>query len=442
MAGLFGGNEAAGLDDMRKRRSVAGRGPGYEGIGGAMVSPGQMMPYYQGLNQFDFSGAMGRDFSRQGLMSLLAEAQGPALRHFARQGFDFMPPGQDNREKPGGPNIAPGNIDNAQALDQPQGNLTPGVPQGVARGYESAPGQGVRMNPQTQGWRNIHPGYSAAAAYGSGGPEDYLQGFRKQGAPAAAAPPPGASIGGGGGRGPAAGGGGGGGAPASQNAIAGGGAPVAPGGAPGAGQGTGGGGGKSKSTGGGGGGQPGPAQTAGLSTRPGSAGPGLPGNATEANQANTIKAGVRTARKRAVSNAYEDAQNGVNNLFGNTISFGPQSGQGSKGVGPHETPKSKPGAGEAAKSNLQKVAAKTLGDKGEGKLAGLSPAEKAARKAAWQERVAQRKEAKAEKARLAAAPSASQFGTRAQGGLEPLPQAGSTRPKGSHPRGASAGRRY
>lgn len=246
MAGLFGNNEAAGLEETRRRRSAPGAGGGYEGIGGSMVTPGQMMPYWGGIGQYDFSGASGgvleRGLGRQGLMSLLADVQGPALRHFQRQGFDFMPPGQDNREQPGGPNVAPGNIDNGQALDQPQGNLTPGVPRGVAVGQ--SPGQ-VQPRPQTQGWRNLAAGYSAAAAYGTdpyGRPIGFSGGGRPVGAPAAQSgiapggPPGGRPQGPAGAGGPPRSGG--------QNPIGGGVSNVAPAAGPGAGQGTGGGGGK------------------------------------------------------------------------------------------------------------------------------------------------------------------------------------------------------
>lgn len=396
MAGLFGSNEAAGLDEMRRgRRGAPGAGGGYEGIGGAAVLPGMMQQYYGGLPGYDFSGAQGAQMGgRQGLMSLLGgrDLKGPALRHFQNQGFDFNPPGQDNREQPGGPNVAPGNIDDARSLYQAMGNPTPGVPQGVAAGWD--PGQ-MRPMPRTQGWRNLAEGYSAAAQFGSGGPNDQLRGAGAgRGAPAAQTAPPGAT--GGGGR-PGGGGGGGGGGPQSQNPVGGGGQAVAPAGPRGGGGGTGGGaatGGKQT-----GGGQPGPAQTPGLSTRPGSAGAGMPGNATESNQAAVTKAKVQIQRRNARQNAYEDAQNGVNNLFGNTINVGQKPvGQGGKGISGQD----RSGFG------------------------GETYAEKQARLAAKKERQTARAE---EAARVEAAPSASQFGKDSRGsGTEPLPKAGKTKP--------------
>lgn len=199
MAGLFGGNMAPAADDPRRRRGP-GSG-GYEGIGGAGVSPGQILPYFMNQPVYDYSGPMAsRMGGRNGLMSLLGESKdlaGPALRHFQNQGFDFMPPGQIDNPGIGGPNIAPGNIDDALALDQPTGNQTPGVPQGVARGQ--APGRVVPA-PHSQGWRNVAGGYSAAAQYGYGTPS-----FGSHFAPGQALPP--GSMGGNeGGRGFGAGG--------------------------------------------------------------------------------------------------------------------------------------------------------------------------------------------------------------------------------------------
>ena len=154
------------VDELRRRRSPGGGG--YEGIGGNLALPGQMQAFMGGVNQFDFSGPMGRDFAGGGgpgggggLLELLS--QGPAGRHFGRQGFG--PPGQwtppemiPNQNAIGSPNIAPANMETGQALQQP------GVPQGVARGQSGAMPPGFN----TQGWRNYAPGYSAAAQLGYG----------------------------------------------------------------------------------------------------------------------------------------------------------------------------------------------------------------------------------------------------------------------------------
>lgn len=178
----------AAEDDPRRRRS-RGLG-GYEGIGGPNIDISQMLPFLRGLGTYDYSGANVQDFAPQGLADIL----GPAGRHFMRQqqmgggpemfgqqpgaaGLPpgaFMgqgpqgqgPPGLDNRNAPGGQNIAPGNIDTGLALGQGQ-----------------QPFAGGPM-PQTQGWRNVAPGYSVAAGFGFGTPEfeQRLQGIgRTQG---------------------------------------------------------------------------------------------------------------------------------------------------------------------------------------------------------------------------------------------------------------------
>lgn len=417
MAGLFGGTDAPAGDEMRRRRSQGG-------VAGPQQMPGMMQQYYGGTGGYDYSGAMGSQMGgRQGLMSLLGgrDLSGPALRHFANQGFDFGRPGQDNRERPGGPNIAPGNIDNGQALFQPQGpGHVPGIPQGVAVGQ--TPGQ-VRPVPQTQGWRNVHPGYSAAAAVGTDQFGNPQFGGPRQGAPAAAGAPPGASVGGGGGGRPGGGGGGGGG-PVSQNPIAGGGAPVRPGAGAGGAGGTGGGqssGGKN--TGGGGGG---PAPTAA-----GQGGPPRPGNATTKNQnaadAAVVKAGTASGGEKVrpgqVSNNIGKT-GGVTTKAGQEVLYGPGVGGPIVEVAPHGGQGGKGVSGPARGAAHEEMKAAN-----DGKLAGLSPAEKAARKAAWEAKVA----AKQEKARLKAAPSASSFGKDPRGsGTAPLPQAGKTKPKGTN----------
>jgi len=385
MAGLFGGTQAPAGDEMRRRRSGPGGEGGYGGIGGAAVTPGQMMPYYGGIGQYDFSGAMGNQMGgRQGLMSLLGDRDlaGPALRHFANQGFDFGRPGQDNREKPGGPNIAPGNIDNAQALFQPQGpDHVPGVPQGVAVGQ--APGE-MRPRPQTQGWRNIHPGYSAAAQFGTdqgGNPMGF--GGRPQGAPAAAGSPPGASTGGGGG--------GGGAGPQSQNPVGGGGGPVAPGGP----------------TGGGGGGTGGGQSSGGKQTDGGGPAPTTQGRPAPGSRPTP---GLDTPTPRPGGGPQGAAADRTSTRPNKPLPPKPT------GVGP------------------QSAAADRTSARPAGKLSGLSAAEKASRKASWeakveakQERRATRQEAQrqsvAQKSAQYAAPDPRGMGT------DPLPKAGKTRPK-------------
>ncbi len=244
MAGLFGGINASGAEDELRRRRGAPGATGYEGIGGAQVLPGMMLPYLTGARTWDYSGPMGQDFAQGpgqggGLAALLAHVQGqgandlrgPALRHFANQGFDFMPPGLENQNGIGGPNIAPGNIDTGEALDQPMGNPSPGVPRGVAGGVP--PGQ-VGPPPHTQGWRNYAPGYSAAAALGYGTPEfggHFAQGTpMPPGALGAGGAPEAAKGGQGGGRGLAdlAGLSGGPGAPQGRSPAVGGGRGVSP----------------------------------------------------------------------------------------------------------------------------------------------------------------------------------------------------------------------
>jgi hypothetical protein len=404
MAGLFGGTQAPAGDEMRRRQRGGPGGGGYEGIGGAAVLPGMMNARYGGADRYDFSGAMGRDFAGdggRGLMSLLGgqDFSGPAMRHFANQGFDFGRPGQDNRERPGGPNIAPGNIDNGQALFQPQGpQHVPGIPQGVAVGQ--VPGE-MRPRPQTQGWRNLAPGYSAAAQFGTdemGRPMGF-GGRPQQGAPASVSQPP-AGGGGGGGR-PSGGGGGAG--PVSQNPIGGGGGPVAPAGPTGGGgaQGTGGGGGGGgKKTGGA------PAgvtpqvkqQAAGQSTARGGTG--------GANFAVPDNAGGVKGAKPKVNKAYDVVQAG-GNPFMDTINVAPNGGNNNT---PSEVGPSTPG-----------------------KLEGLSAKEKAARKSAWEAKVAAKQERRAtrqEAQRQSVAQKSGRYAAPDPRGMgtDPLPNAGKTRP--------------
>jgi len=311
-------------------------------------------PFMGGQGGPGFSGAIGRDFQQggQGLAGLVQQLagkgqgmndfQGPAARNFANQGFDFNPPGQDNRNAIGGPNIAPGNIDNAQALNQPQGpGFVPGVPQGVAVGQ--APGRIAPM-PQTQGWRNVHPGYSAAAQAGYGTPA--WGGYQGAGGGPVA---PGAT-GGGGGPGAQAGGGPGRpfqGGPAElgqqidQGAKNVSGVDQRPAG------GGGGGGGSQGTTGGGGGGGKKTSGTAGGSINQ----QNMPGNATAANQNRADRAVVRAGtasggenvKTGQISKKISKKTGGLQTKGGQSIVQGPgvdgpiaqvasQVGQGGKGV--------------------------------------------------------------------------------------------------------------
>lgn len=150
-------------DDPRRRRGVGGGGTA------GLFDPGQMNAFVGGVNQWDYSGPMGRDFAlgapqaRGGsLLDLLA--QGPSGRHFGRQGFGGPPDiAFNDLNAIGGPNVAPGNMETGQSIFQP------GVPPGVARGQSGAmpPGQAA---PHTQYWRNYAPGGAAAAFYGYGTP--------------------------------------------------------------------------------------------------------------------------------------------------------------------------------------------------------------------------------------------------------------------------------
>lgn len=196
MAGLFGdveargaqglGNVAPGADDPRRRN--AGRDSGFAGSVGGPVSLMDILPHLQGLRGYDYSGPNIRSLSD--LLPAMQQFQqfdqmGPTRRHLERQGGDFqLPPGLadvpdplpgvDNRLALGGPNVAPGNVDTGLALGQ-----APGIP---------ANAQGRAM-PHTQGWRNVAPGYSAAAAAGFGTEafENAIRGFGPGGRPSAIA---------------------------------------------------------------------------------------------------------------------------------------------------------------------------------------------------------------------------------------------------------------
>lgn len=182
-----------------RRRRAGGRGAtGYEGIGGAQVLPGQMLPFLQGNRTWDFGGGIQGQGGLAALLQSMAQnpgqGRGPAMSHLQNQGVDF-PPGLFEGGGPGGPNMAPGNLDNGQALSQP------GL--GLGRvGGQLPPGQAMHQ----QGWRNFAPGYGAAASLGYGTPE-FGQHFPGMSLPPAAtggggpgqkSPPPGAGGGGGG----------------------------------------------------------------------------------------------------------------------------------------------------------------------------------------------------------------------------------------------------
>jgi hypothetical protein len=243
MAGLFGGTGAAGAEglggpeDPRRRR---GRGPGagggYEGLEG-QAGLQSLLPHILGLPFWGFSGA-GAAAKGAGINQLPGpRPMGPGGRNLEGAGIQFepgfppdlagreeLPPGIDNRNPLGGANVAPGNIDTGRAFNQP-------------------PGLGLDAIPRTQGWRNVAPGFSAAAGLGYGSPggvrglADLLQGGGGGGRPGGGPAGPSAAGGGpGGGGGVGATGGGGsaakavtGGAPA-PTAAAGGGGPKGGGG--------------------------------------------------------------------------------------------------------------------------------------------------------------------------------------------------------------------
>ena len=398
MAGLFGGNTAQGLnapaaDDVRRRRT--GQGSGYGGIAGGAVSLAELIPHLQGLRSYDYSGPMAGGF--RGLADMVS---GPAAGHFQQQGGQGfgppqaaedqlppglaaqaaggdLPPGLDNRNPIGGANIAPGNLGNAQAA------------------YQSArPGLGA---PHTQGWRNVAPGYSAAAHFGYGTPafDQALQGVGAGPAGGRVAPGLRGAEGGGGTVAGTATGGGGGTAP-SQGVGGGGGRPT-PSGRPG-----------------GGGAPPGvtpavkkearrqPTSRGGIDTGPGGGQVGIQQGSTTGRPAGVNKQG-NFNKKRFNREARDIRENDPTQAFGSTIHTIPNQGN-------NNTP------------------SETGGAQSPGKFAGLTPKQKAAKKAAFQARVAARQEAQ----RVEAAPSASQFGansaTNDRGtGLEPIK--GKTKPK-------------
>lgn len=101
MAGLFGGLEAPGAEDPRRRAAVGG-----ESIGGPDVFVQRLMPYLMGAPGVIRGGRFGPPTPPPagGLLGLLqaAASQNPI----------------------GGPNLAPGNLNTGQATNQPAGPQT------------------------------------------------------------------------------------------------------------------------------------------------------------------------------------------------------------------------------------------------------------------------------------------------------------------------------
>lgn len=139
-------------EELRRRRGPAG-GAGYEGAGGAAIQPGMLAPHMMGLPTNRGGGSGGLEAFLQQMMG--GGAPGPSARNFQNSG-GWLPPGQEKQQGIGGPNLAPGNIDSGQALNQP--------------GLGLAVGQTGVMPPQSQSWRNYAPGFSAAAQAGFGSP--------------------------------------------------------------------------------------------------------------------------------------------------------------------------------------------------------------------------------------------------------------------------------
>jgi len=331
-------------EEERRRRGITGdRGAaGYEGIGGAAASPGQMLPFLTGARQvYDYSGPGRMQAPEQ-------DPGGPSGRHFQRQGIDF--PGMPNQNPVGGPNVAPG-AENMQALYQ-QG-IPPGLAMQQAMGglppgqqLQQMAGGGARP-PQSQGWRNYAPGYAGAAAeFG----RQWDTGGQPGGAPRAiggpGAAPPGmgagaqATFGGPGGVGLGRGAGIVGPTSGTGPNPIGGGAGQGPGGGllgrAGGGPGSGGGmiGGGGRGGGGGGGGQSsgglgGPNPQGGNVSEGGVAGGNQQQNAGSNNVVTNIKNKntVQAKRANARGNAYNNAQNGnASGSFGDIIHAAPNNG--------------------------------------------------------------------------------------------------------------------
>lgn len=139
-------------EELRRRRGPAG-GAGYEGAGGAAIQPGMLAPHMMGLPSNRGGGSGGLEAFLAQMMG--GQAPGPSARNFQNSG-GWLPPGQEKQQGIGGPNLAPGNIDSGEALNQP--------------GLGLAVGQTGVMPPQSQSWRNYAPGFSAAAQAGFGSP--------------------------------------------------------------------------------------------------------------------------------------------------------------------------------------------------------------------------------------------------------------------------------
>ena len=155
-------------EELRRRRGApAGGATGYEGIGGPGVMANQFASFAAGSPQYSFSGLQGQG----GLAALLESMKqnpgrgvGPAGRNLAKQGFDIQFPGMDTQMGIGAPGGPIGGMD-----------VAPGSPQGLAIGQSGQLPPGLARQvadiPRTQGWRNLAPGYSAAAGAGFGAEE-------------------------------------------------------------------------------------------------------------------------------------------------------------------------------------------------------------------------------------------------------------------------------
>ncbi len=152
--------------DPRRRRPDEEQAQG-GGIAGPNITPGMMMPYFQGSPNYDYSGIQG-----QGGLAAFRQAQaqnpgrgfGPAGRHLRNVGQPVDFPGMDNQMDIGAPGAPIGGP-----------NVAPGNPQGLAIGQSGALPPGLARQQaglqNTQGWRNLAPGYAIAAGAGFGTPE-------------------------------------------------------------------------------------------------------------------------------------------------------------------------------------------------------------------------------------------------------------------------------
>jgi len=149
--------------DPRRRRPDEEQASG-GGIAGPNITPGMMMPYFQGTPNYDFSGIQGQG----GLAAFLQAMQqnpgrgmGPAGRHLRNVGQPVDFPGQDTQMDIGAPGAPIGGP-----------NVAPGNPQGLAIGQSGMLPPGLERQQaglqNTQGWRNLAPGYAIAAGAGFG----------------------------------------------------------------------------------------------------------------------------------------------------------------------------------------------------------------------------------------------------------------------------------